>query len=185
MKPRIVVVDGFYDNPEERRNAAFASGMKPHPDYHKGIRSDAFDIPEPHRSIFERFLGGKMKGGYACFQACVSSDLLVYHSDTQDWAAIIYLTPEPPPESGTSFFRSKHTRVRHASEVSSTEIEAMTYGGKLLDRTAWEEIDRTGNIYNRLVIWDAKLVHAATNYFGTSPENGRLFEMFFFDMEPQ
>ena len=39
-------------------------------------------------------------------------------------------------------------------------------------------------MFNRLVIWDAHLIHSATDYFGHSPETGRLFQMFFFDSEP-
>ena len=30
-------------------------------------------------------------------------------------------------------------------------------------------------------MWDAKTIHAATEYFGTSKETGRLFHMFFFN----
>lgn len=39
-----------------------------------------------------------------------------------------------------------------------------------------------GNVYNRLAMWDARLVHAATDYFGTDINNSRLFQMFFFDV---
>ena len=49
------------------------------------------------------------------------------------------------------------------------------------DKTDLEVVDVVGNVYNRLVIWDAKLIHAASEYFGDQKENSRLFHMFFFD----
>ena len=52
-----------------------------------------------------------------------------------------------------------------------------------LDGTAWEKTDEVANIYNRLVIWNAKLIHAASEYFGDKKENSRLFHMFFFDVK--
>ena len=52
-----------------------------------------------------------------------------------------------------------------------------------LDGTKWEEIDRIGNKFNRFAMWDAKTIHAASKYFGTSKETGRLFHMFFFNAE--
>ena len=52
-----------------------------------------------------------------------------------------------------------------------------------LDGTKWEEIDRIGNKYNRLAIWDAKLIHAASQYFGKNLNDSRLFHMFFFDIK--
>ncbi len=52
-----------------------------------------------------------------------------------------------------------------------------------LDRTPWEEIDRVGNKYNRLVIWNAQRVHSASQYFGDQIHNSRLFHLFFFNMD--
>ncbi|MEZ5448552.1 MAG: hypothetical protein R3E89_05940 [Thiolinea sp.] len=44
-------------------------------------------------------------------------------------------------------------------------------------------MDVIGNVYNRMVIWDARKVHAASAYFGDRIDNSRLFHMFFFDAE--
>jgi hypothetical protein len=37
-------------------------------------------------------------------------------------------------------------------------------------------------VYNRLVLFDAKNIHAAVNYFGDTKENSRFFHLFFFDI---
>ena len=41
------------------------------------------------------------------------------------------------------------------------------------------QMDKIGNIYNRLILFDAKSIHAASEYFGNYKENGRLFQLFF------
>jgi hypothetical protein len=46
-----------------------------------------------------------------------------------------------------------------------------------------ELVDKIGNVYNRLVIFDAKLIRSASCYFGNNDNNCRLFQMFFFDLE--
>jgi hypothetical protein len=52
-----------------------------------------------------------------------------------------------------------------------------------LDSTEFELVDVVGNVYNRLVLFDAKMIHAASNYFGNNLNNGRLFQIFFFDLD--
>jgi hypothetical protein len=59
----------------------------------------------------------------------------------------------------------------------------LTYENKLLDGTAWDTVDLIGNVYNRIVLWDAQLIHAAADYFGHDDETSRLVQIFFFDVE--
>ena len=42
----------------------------------------------------------------------------------------------------------------------------MVWEKKHLDPTPWEKVDVVGNVYNRLVIWDAHAIHQASQYFG-------------------
>jgi hypothetical protein len=53
----------------------------------------------------------------------------------------------------------------------------------VVDVTAWDTVDLIGNVYNRIVLWDAQLIHAAADYFGHDDETSRLFQIFFFDVE--
>jgi hypothetical protein len=59
------------------------------------------------------------------------------------------------------------------------------YGDEIsfYDGSSFEVVDRIGNVYNRLVIWDAKTIHAATKYYGNDINNSRFFQLFFFDVE--
>ena len=51
------------------------------------------------------------------------------------------------------------------------------------DGTEFDLVDVVGNVYNRIVLFDARLIHAATQYFGNEINNGRLFQLFFFDLD--
>jgi hypothetical protein len=115
------------------------------------------------------------------FQLNIGGEQLVYHCDSQKYAAMIYLTPNAPPSCGTSTFMHKKSRVYHNSDPRINEVFA---GVKTtMDGTIHERVDSFGNIFNRLVIFDAGSIHAASDYFGADMEDGRLWHMFFFDAE--
>ena len=44
-------------------------------------------------------------------------------------------------------------------------------GDPHLDGTQFEPVDVFGNVYNRLVIFDASCIHSSSGYFGTVKEN--------------
>ena len=52
-----------------------------------------------------------------------------------------------------------------------------------LDCTEFDPIDTIGNKFNRVVIFNARLLHSATKYFGNNVENGRLVQVMTFGME--
>lgn len=193
---RAIVVDNFYENPDEIRNFALSCDFAPHLKYHKGQRTEVQHVPEGIKDIFEALLHKKITNwenhsANGVFQFCVAEDKLVYHTDSQSYAAVVFLTPDAPPSCGTTFFKSKKNNLR--KEPSKTEAEKIGKGesqimfdifnNNFYDKTNLEVVDVIGNVYNRLVIWDAKLIHAASEYFGDRKENSRLFHMFFFDAE--
>ena len=51
------------------------------------------------------------------------------------------------------------------------------------DLTKWELCDRAGNIFNRLILFNAHNYHMSMDYFGDTKETGRLFQVFFFSTE--
>jgi hypothetical protein len=190
--PEMLVVDNFFDDPDAVREFALQQEFTPHPKQHKGQRTHSrFSNPET-KAEFERLLGVPIRnngwnkyGANGVFQFCTCKDPLVWHSDSQDMAAVVYLTPDAPPESGTSLYRSKITGLRYPAKgiPNAVELNDAMFSGNLLDKTKWELIDTIGNVYNRLVIWNGKAIHAASNYFGTRLDNSRLFQIFFFDIE--
>ena len=182
--PSFVVVENFYNNVDKIRKDALKLEYINHPKYHKGKRTEEVFRFKGLKESFEQILGNKIKnwehyGVNGCFQICVGGDQLVYHYDTQEYAGILFLSPDAPPQTGTSFYRSKVTLKKKIEEKDTSD----TFKTGFLDSTQFDLVDVVGNVYNRLVLFDAKLIHAATNYFGNSLENGRLFQIFFFDLE--
>lgn len=193
-----VVADDFLENPDEVR--AFALGQEFAADnrYFRGQRTKTRHLWPGMREQLEWLTGLRIDPNWykhatnGVFQFCVGGDQVVFHSDENTHAAVLYLTPNAPPEAGTTLYRSKQLKGRTVDEVLDRNkfppgmkghVETEFYGGKLLDTTAWEVVDVLGNRYNRLVVWDAKLVHSASCYFGSTKETGRLFQMFFFNAE--
>ncbi len=194
-QPSMVVVDDFFDNPESVRELALQQTFVEHPTAHKGRRTETRFMFSGLKEEFERLLHIEIDARSwteplnGVFQSCIAGDQVVFHADCNDYAAVIYLTPNAPYNSGTSFIASKATGLR----AYPTENEAVTLGksvsqlahdtftGKLLDVNAWETVDKIGNVFNRLVLWRSWQTHADTSYFGHSLETGRLFMIFFFN----
>lgn len=183
--PSYIVVDNFFKNPDEVRNFALKQEFNYHKDYHKGKRTE---IPFKFSGIkesFEKIIGRKIinwdnYGANGVFQICVAGDQLVYHTDIQQYAAIIFLTPDAPPQTGTTLYRSKYTKKM---KVDNDNESLFVFKNGYLDSTEFDVVDVIGNVYNRLILFDAKYIHAASEYFGNNDTNGRLFQIFFFDLE--
>lgn len=182
---RIFVVDNFYEDPHSVREYALAQ------DFDQGgigrgyigCRTFKQFLFPGLKEKFEEILGTKIvrweeHGMNGRFQYSIAGEPLVYHCDDQRWAGMLYLTPDAPFESGTTMWAHKRTKIRHNShpQIMSTFRQEST-----LDKTPYEPVDVIGNVFNRLVIFDAGCIHSASEYFGFNQDNGRLWHMFFFD----
>jgi len=182
--PTYVVVDGFFEKPDDVRAFALQRDFTGDSKYHKGSRTtETYRFPGI-RERFEQILGRSVLnwekyGTNGCFQFCIGGDPIVYHHDTQQYAGVLYLTPDAPVGSGTSLFRSKRTKDMNGFNAVYADI----YPTGHLDPSVFECVDTVGNVYNRLILFDSRMIHAATSYFGNSKENGRLFQLFFFDVD--
>ena len=180
---KLWVVDNFYEDPHALREFALSQYFHDDLRFYKGKRTDNVYHTPQIKQRFEEIMGVKIKDFpgqgtmNGVFQYCTPEDLLVHHHDTQTWAAMVFLTPDAPFETGTSFYRHKQTGITLAEQPNS---DAYSMHG-FYDRTKFELIDQVGNVFNRLVIFDARCLHSATQYFGTKKENARLFHIFFFD----
>jgi len=181
-KPGLIVVDDFLSNPDEVRSFALSQDYEETSDYYKGRRTHQSFRTDELKIEFQDLLGRRivswddqpMNGR---FQFCTPQDPLVYHQDLQEYAGLLFLTPDAPLNTGTSLYRSKRSGVT----VPSTEAEIhSTFSGGFFDSTNFDLVDSIGNVYNRLVLFHSKQIHAASCYFGQSIEDSRLFQIFFF-----
>ena len=192
----VIVVDDFYADPDLVREYAMSNLEFTPSKYHKGQRSNSRYIIDGTKEKLEEILGSKIinwnNGGYAngVFQFCTADQPIVYHVDSQMYAAMVYLTPDAPPQTGTAMYRSKVTGATSFPGMDSRVGEEYynTFKGNskkmnFYDGTNFEKVDDIGNVYNRLVIFNSSRIHAATEYFGDAINNARFFHMFFFDIE--
>lgn len=190
---RIFVVDNFYEDPDKVRDFALlqvyfegegAVGYRTRKQF-------LFDgVKEKFEEILREKIPDHTPNGYGWkdagingrFQSVRAGSPMVYHCDAQKWAGIIYLTPDAPPQSGTSIYRHKKTKIYHNTQINwdiGQGLEVFnqhTWG----DPTPYEKMDTIGNVYNRLVIFDGGLIHSGNDYFGWDIPSSRLFQMFFF-----
>lgn len=192
----LIVVDNFYDDPDLIREFGMKNLGFSFSDYHKGQRSTGKFYVNGTKEKFERIIGKRItnwdKSEYAngVFQYCTTTDPIVYHVDSQTYAAMIFLTPDAPLETGTAFYKSKVTGATefYNDETFDQNKFDLTFKGvsnqlNFYDRTQFELMDSVANVYNRLVLFNAKRIHAASMYFGDAIENARFFQLFFFDIE--
>ena len=192
--PRCWIVDNFYEDPDSIRNMALqqvyfegegAVGHRTRKQFiFEGVKQAFENIIQKkiidHTDDGHGFFDGGINGR---FQTCHAGTPLVYHCDEQQYAGMVYLSPDAPPECGTSFFRHKSTKIRHNSEIdwASGQGNVVFNQHTFLDKTPYELVDQIGNVYNRLVIFDGGMIHSASEYFGWDINSSRLFHMFFFD----
>lgn len=190
----VIVVDDFYADPDFIREWVLKEIEFSPSNYHKGERATSKFFIDGTKEKLEEIIGKPIynwdhdRYANGIFQFCTADQPIVYHVDQQTYAGIVFLTPDAPLGTGTSFYKSKYTGdFKFDDEKRSTEAYVRAFKGRgaemnFYDGTNFEKIDEVGNKYNRLVLFDAKNIHAATQYFGDAIDNSRLFHMFFFDV---
>ena len=102
------------------------------------------------------------------YYTCDTLSRITTYND-YDWCGIIFLSPDAPVDSSINFYKNKNTNDRYCLEKEHTNMK---------DMTKWELVDRVGNLYNRMVLFNCKRYHAHVNNFGGDKKNSKLFSMF-------
>jgi hypothetical protein len=182
MKTNLIIVDDFYGDPDSVRQFALQQEYNVIGNF-PGARTKSFLSPEIKESIQTLIwdAGGEITKWYAdngytgSFQKTYASDRSWIHTDHfNKWAAVCYLTPNAPVSSGTGLFLYKKNKARFTAEMGQESYDAQ-------DMTKWEMVDRVSNRYNRLVMYRGDLFHSSLDYFGSTDQDCRLFQVFFFD----
>ena len=94
---------------------------------------------------------------------------------------MIYLSPQPEADGGTSFYRQRFANGSLGGNICSPPHanlrEALGVKGLPLD--AWVEETRIDNKFNRMLLYRANLVHSASSYFGFDHHEKRMTAVFF------
>ena len=178
MRTNVIIVDNFYSNPDSVRIYALQHEYNVTGNY-PGKRTKTC-LNQGTKDAVQSVLwnaAGKITdwherdGFTGSFQLTTARDRSWIHTDHHNtWAGVLYLTPDAPLSGGTGLFRYRGNGARYAHELQGYEAQ---------DMTKWELVDRIGNIYNRLILYRSNMFHSSLDYFGSTPEDGRLFQLFF------
>lgn len=196
----LIVIDNFYNNAQNTRDYILTQEFLVRGNY-PGQRTVSY-ANEHLRDIIQKYVepfGGKItefpipdesdinntknKEIYnGSFQYTIARDRSWVHTDSwNNWAGVLYLTPDAPLSAGTAFYRFKN------GEYTEDDVKLLNTKEQSdkcsQDLTKWELVDKVGNIFNRLILFNSKRFHMSMDYFGDTKENGRLFQVFFFSTE--
>lgn len=106
------------------------------------------------------------------------------HTDSRNlcrYAAVLYLTPGAPPETGTAFYRQRMPSGRLAGNIVEEPhlnlIDA--FGTRFVPANTFVEDLAVPNRFNRLLLYKANLIHSATAYCGERMRDKRMTAVFF------
>ena len=199
MEKKLIVLDGFYKDPDAIRQQALEADYSFSSNY-PGKRSigPTDDVYDYARTNIERILGTtitrweKFKGVNnqprldiqamnGCFQRCFEGTNSWIHHDYMDYAAVVYLSPNITPNAGTGIFRHKATGIDQWIKTDpTTELNRHFSVNCMID---WECIFEAKNYYNRIVLYPGSMYHCSMiSGIGNTVENSRLTQVFFFDI---
>lgn len=193
----LIVIDNFYNNPLETRNFILTQEFSVKGNF-PGQRTISY-ANEDLKNVLQKYVepfGGKITD-FPCpkkdgsdaskiyngsFQYTISNDRSWVHCDKwNNWAGVLFLTPNAPISSGTGFYKfNDGAMYEEDCEILNNQKEIDRFNQ---DLTKWELVDKVGNVFNRLVLFNSHRYHMSMDYFGDNIENGRLFQVFFFSTE--
>lgn len=176
----VMIIDNFFKDPDAVRKFALSQEYPVSGNY-PGRRTKSF-ATEDMKAFFSQVTGKTIRywpeGYNGSFQYATKDMSSWIHRDLTDYGAVLYLTPDAPINTGTTFYRHKRLGLEECSDPelsSQLDNDSRNYD-------AWDIADQVGNKYNRLIIFNGRRSHTSTAYFGDSLETGRLFQVFFFDV---
>ena len=198
LYPRFLIVkDNFYADPKEVYETALQADFY-EPEHVTGYRSRTVYHPKGIKAKLEKILGIKItrwdtdpleENGvfYQGLSKGKKKELPGVHSDEpyNDITVIVYLTPDIPLDCGTSLWMHKQTGIINPAtpaDARRLKVKFQDFKNQLedesRDRSKWIEIDRIGYRNNRMVAYPSGIFHSATNHYGGTLTNGRIYQTF-------
>ena len=170
MMETIIVIDDFYQNPDQVRQFALRQEF-----FVKGNFPGPRSAPVLNDSITNwRIDPYEYNGAY---QFSIQGDVTLYMLTLQLGPGVVYLTPHAPPaNAGTAFFRHLQTGIEFYPEEPE-QRRRVDEDSSAWDR--WAVTDQIGNRLNRLISFRGARFHSSQGHFGNSKEDARLFQTFF------
>lgn len=197
----VTVVENFYEDPDAVRTFAlnqkyqYRHQLKDVPYVFPGARTK--DLSVINKPLFEKvstkIISLFHNAEFEHMRWAISTNFQsvteeygrgVIHVDTNAvFAAVLYLSPDAPLDSGTSLFKPNKTFDQTAYEKAQKENDKRFAEGTVKMDTSYhsmfDEIVRINNVYNTLILYEGRHFHAANNFFGKTLKDARLAQVFF------
>lgn len=199
MINRYIIVDDFYNNPDELVRVAmdsFSEDDSPSGNY-AGVMTKASFLGEQHKEIFKKLTlepsidSSTNTNGRLRFTQANDTFKFHIHYDVDvgtKWAGVVYLSKDHPSTDGTCFWKHKRTGL----EIAPNTIEGFAKYGwtnfhdlkaflevEGLDESLWEKTLIVPYKYNRLVLFRPWLLHSPGPSFGDTLESSRIVQTIF------
>jgi hypothetical protein len=195
MRQSVIVMDDFYDNPEEIRELALKAGYLDGGTYPGKDSRDNLFTPEVMRKI-SSIVGAPIQPfeNSGNFRLSLEGDTASRHIHIDGFnthVANVCLALDKDIKGGLAFWKHKETGIEY---VGGDKIALMEKTGMTLrqieenfvlkdgqDESLWEQTALIPYRFNRCIIIDGRFFHSPwPQGYGDSPENGRLSQHFFF-----
>jgi Family of unknown function (DUF6445) len=201
MESQVVIVDGFYKNPDAVREIALSSEYRNIiPTDYPGYASQKIVIVQSITDVFSELLDRDLNldparftwGGFRFITEESGSNPVVHADQAIEWAGMVYLTPGAPMAAGTALYRHCATgftgpptdaQARALGFSDSSEFDEEVIKADKQDINKWDFIGYISPVYNRLMLFrGGECYHAPMAGCGDSPQTARLTHNFFFNV---
>ena len=198
----VTVLDNFFDDPDQIRDYGLSLASEPDSEG-KWPGSRTANLAEINPKLFNHvctriaslffdtrdnneIVQWQAQGGFQLVDSSYQHGW-VHHDAAQELiTAIIYLTPNAAHSTGTSIYEIKDRSESIPTEVKQAKFAAMSGKMTALEADAarqtladyYYESIRVNNKYNRIIIFDSHLYHAA-NEFATNTDDRLTLTLFF------
>lgn len=194
----LFIIDNFYVNPDEVRDAALSLPYRNDVFGEHFWRSPAQInlkvVPHLERYINQKILLDGMWDIHEDYNNQTEMNMTFYkvinlgegaranhiHHDNAHWSGILYLTPDLDPGFGTQLWRHKPSGDEYAFGDSSYLKGPGEFDERCLVRKDFEKTDYVAYKYNRLALFRGTRFHSASHP-DDMPDGERLNQFFYFN----
>jgi len=191
--PDIIVIDNFYDNPDSVRQNALTCEYMPvkhdtgffkfgHAPWPGRVSVNAYSPKNLDLSI-SKLLSKQVRQlpiiNSGRFRMSRIDDIQnnMVHLDGCDYAGVLYLN-DIANTPGTIFYTHKKTNCMYGSKDLFDEL---ILNNEVHDTQFWDINFVSNIVYNRLIVYPANMFHGIGPLFGTTNEDARLVQIFFWE----
>jgi hypothetical protein len=196
----LVILDNFFKDPDKIKEFALQQEFKTFEEAnYPGLRTECLSKIHPKffSEIIEKFfcIYYDLALENITFKASAYFQLVdkkynsgwVHQDNTQKVSSIIFLSKNPPLNSGTSIYKLKdNILIPNISSEDKWKYYISKGQDNILKQkkdesnSQFDEIVNVSNVYNRLISFDSKMFHSAQNFYGENQES-RLTLIFFIE----